>query len=80
MAWPGLLTAEPASPAVRVTLQDTRTQLEDIQAAKDQLVARIQEVQAMLAMHTGMWSLSFILTGRGPWPEVALQLAGNVAL
>ncbi|XP_013000023.2 laminin subunit alpha-5 isoform X2 [Cavia porcellus] len=37
---------------MRVTLQDTRTQLEDIQAAKDQLVARIQEVQAMLAMHT----------------------------
>lgn len=52
-----LLTAKPASPAARVTLQGARTQLRDIQAKKDQLVARIQEVQAMLAMDTGMWRL-----------------------
>ncbi|XP_013362945.1 PREDICTED: laminin subunit alpha-5 isoform X2 [Chinchilla lanigera] len=37
---------------MRVTLQDARTQLQDIQAAKDQLMARIQEAQAMLSMDT----------------------------
>ncbi|XP_004644257.1 laminin subunit alpha-5, partial [Octodon degus] len=37
----------------RLTLEGARNQLNDIQAAKDQLVARIQEAQAMLAMDTG---------------------------
>ncbi|XP_021110870.1 laminin subunit alpha-5 isoform X2 [Heterocephalus glaber] len=36
----------------RVTLQGARTQLRDIQAKKNQLVAQLQEVQAMLAMDT----------------------------
>ncbi|XP_060035208.1 laminin subunit alpha-5 [Erinaceus europaeus] len=34
------------------TLRETRTQLRDAQAKKEQLVARIQQVQAMLAMDT----------------------------
>ncbi|KAM5246653.1 laminin subunit alpha-5 [Ctenodactylus gundi] len=37
---------------VGAALQGTGTQLRDVQAKKDQLVARIQEVQAMLAMDT----------------------------
>ncbi|XP_030896382.1 laminin subunit alpha-5 [Leptonychotes weddellii] len=37
---------------VRATLQGTGTQLRDAQAKKEQLVARVQEVQAMLAMDT----------------------------
>lgn len=36
-----------------VTLQGARTQLRDVQAKKDQLVAQLQEVQAMLAMDPG---------------------------
>lgn len=46
-----------ASPAVRATLQGTGTQLRDTRAKKEQLAARVQEVQAMLAMDTGRLSL-----------------------
>lgn len=42
-----------ASPAVRATLQGAGTQLHDARARKEQLAARVQEVQAMLAMDTG---------------------------
>lgn len=34
-------------------LQAAGTQLRDVQAKKDQVASRIQEVQAMLAMDTG---------------------------
>uniref|UniRef100_A0A8C6EG09 Laminin subunit alpha-5 n=1 Tax=Moschus moschiferus TaxID=68415 RepID=A0A8C6EG09_MOSMO len=37
---------------VRATLQDTGTQLRDTRARKEQLAARVREVQAMLAMDT----------------------------
>jgi hypothetical protein len=50
-----LFCAEAASSAARVTLQGAGIQLRDIRAEKDQLAARIQEVQAMLAMDTGVW-------------------------
>lgn len=53
----GLLGAMAASPAVRATLQGTGTQLRDTRARKEQLAARVQEVQAMLAMDTGRLGL-----------------------
>lgn len=45
------------------TLQSTGTQLHDAWAKKEQLAARIQEVQAMLAMDTGK---------SGPLPTLTL--------
>lgn len=54
MSWGwGLLGAMAASSAVRATLQGTGTQLRETRAKKEQLAARVQEVQAMLAMDTG---------------------------
>lgn len=49
----GLLRIEAVSPTARATLQDTGTQLRDARARKEQLAARVREVQAMLAMDTG---------------------------
>lgn len=53
----GLLGAEAASSVVWATLQGTGTQLRDARAKKEQLAARVQDVQAMLAMDTGRLSL-----------------------
>lgn len=50
------------------TLQSTGTQLHDAWAKKEQLAARIQEVQAMLAMDTGRW---------GPLPTLTLTLTAR---
>lgn len=57
----GLLGLRLPSPAVRVTLQGTGTQLRDAQARKEQQATRIQEVQAMLAMDTGRSALVLAL-------------------
>lgn len=57
----GLLGLRLPSPAVRVTLQGTGTQLRDAQARKEQQAARIREVQAMLAMDTGRSALVLAL-------------------
>lgn len=53
----GLLRIEAISPTARATLQDTGTQLRDARARKEQLAARVREVQAMLAMDTGRVAL-----------------------
>ena len=41
------------SATARATLQGTGTPLRDAQAKREQLAARVREVQAMLAMDTG---------------------------
>lgn len=66
------------SPAVRATLQGTGTQLRDAQAKNEQLVARVQEVQAMLAMDTGRLLLAPALAlclsqGGQPPPRAGCQ-------
>lgn len=55
LAWAalGFLGLRLPPPAAWATLQGTGTQLRDAQAKKEQLVARVQAVQAMLAMDTG---------------------------
>ena len=57
----GLLGLRLPPPAARAALQGTGTQLRDAQAKKEQLAARVQEVQAMLATDTGRLVLALSL-------------------
>lgn len=71
MRWEwGLLGLRLLPPAARAAIQGTRTQLQDAQAKKEQLAARVQEAQAMLAMDTSTLvlapPLAFCLSPGGP--------------
>lgn len=55
---------------VRATLQGTRTPLRYAQAKKEQLAARVREIQAMLAVDTGRLAPS----SPSAWPRVSRPL------
>lgn len=78
LAWAalGLLGLRLPPPAAWATLQGTGTQLRDAQAKKEQLAARVQAVQAMLAMDTGR---SVLAPALGPVPGRTALLHGHRA-